>query len=75
MPWLGRGSSRVSSAPFILFIFLAFGPLTLWCGTELEKEASKATEASRVEVQHWKEKSEGKSHRPLPLFNLFLFRA
>ena len=75
MPWLGRGSSRVSSVPFILFIFLAFGSLTLRCGTELEKEASKATEASRVEVQRWKEKSKGKCHRPLPLFDLSSFRA
>ena len=50
-------------------------------------EASRATEASRVEVQcwkekakasqvkvqRWKEKAEGESHRPLPLFGLFCF--
>ena len=50
-------------------------PLTPRSGTELEKEASRAAEASRVEVQRWKEKAEGESHRPLPLFDLFFFRA
>ena len=30
---------------------------------------------SRVEVQRWREKSEGKSHGPLPLFDLFFSRA
>ena len=30
-------------------------------------------EASRVEVQRWKEKAEGESHRPPPLFGLFSF--
>ena len=58
MLWLGRGSSRVSSVPFILFIFLAFAPLTLWCNAELGREASRAAEASRVEAQRLKEKAE-----------------
>ena len=65
----------VSSVPFILLVFSRARPLTPQSGTELENEASKAAEASWVEVQRWKEKTEGESHRPLPLFDLFFFRA
>ena len=65
----------MSSVPFILLVFPRARPLTPLCGTELEKEASKAAEASRVEVQRLKEKAKGESHKPLPLFDLFFFRA
>ena len=78
----------MSSVPFILLFFLRSTPNSL-CGTELEKEASRAAEASRVEVQHWKERAEasqvkvqrweektkGESHRALPLSGLFFFCA
>jgi len=37
-------------------------------------EALKVAEASWVEVLAWKEKAEGESHRPSPLFGLFPFR-
>ena len=74
------------------FCFICFSyvrPLTPRCGTELEKEASRAAEASRVEVQcwkekaeasqvevqRWKEKTEGESRRASALFGLFLFCA
>ena len=66
---------RVSYVPFILLVFSRARPLTPQCGTELEKEASKAAEASWVKVQRLKEKAEGESHKPLPLFDLFFFRA
>ena len=36
-------------------------------------EAIKVAEASRVEALAWKEKAEGESHRPSPLFGLFPF--
>ena len=36
-------------------------------------EALKVAEASRVEVQSWKEKAESESRRPSPLFSLFPF--
>ena len=79
----------MSSVLFILLVFPCVRPLTPQCGTELEKEASRAAEASRVEVQHWKERAEasqvevqrwkektkGESHRALPLSGLFFFRA
>ena len=69
--------------------FSCVRPLTPRCGTELEKEASRAAEASRVEVQHWKEraeasqvevqrwkeKTEGESRRASTLFGLFFFYA
>jgi len=69
--------------------FSCVRPLTPQCGTELEKEASRAAEASRVEVQHWKgraeasqvevqrwkEKTKGESRRALSLSGLFFFCA
>ena len=77
----------MSSVPFILLVFSCVRPLTPQCGTELEKEASRAVEASRVEVQHWKgraeasqvkvqcwkEKTKGESRRALPVSSLFSF--
>ena len=75
MPWPRRGSTRVSYVPFILLVFSRARPLTPQCGTELEKEASKAAEALWVKVQRLKEKAEGESHKPLPLFDLFFFHA
>jgi len=62
----------LSRAPCLIFFFHV-RPLTPQCDTELEREASRAAEASRVEVQSWKEKAEGESHRPAPLFGLFPF--
>ena len=73
---------------FYLF-FLCSTPNSLVCDAELEKEASRAVEASRVEVQHWKERAEasqvevqrrkektkGESRRALPLSVLFFFCA
>ena len=67
--------------------FSCVRPLTTRCGTELEKETSRAAEASRVEVQHWKERAEasqvevqrwkektkGESRRALLLSGLFFF--
>ena len=38
--------------------FSCVWPLTPWCDIELEGEAFRAAEASRVEVQHLKEKAE-----------------
>ena len=46
------------SRSLCLICFSCVRPLTARCGTELEKEASRAAEASRVEVQCWKEKAE-----------------
>ena len=40
------------SRSLCLTCFCCVRPLTARCGTELEKEASRAAEASRVEVQH-----------------------
>ena len=76
----------MSRAPCFI-CFSCVRPLTPWCDAELEKEASKAAEASRVEVQgwkekveasrveaqRWKEKAEGESRSPLPLSGSFSF--
>ena len=56
-----------------LIYFFHVRPLTPQCDTELEREASRAAEASRVEVQNWREKAEGESHRLAPPFGLFSF--
>ena len=70
----------------LFYFFSCVRPLTPRCGTELEKEASRAAEASRVEVQCWKEKVEasqvevqrwkkktkGESRRASALFGFFL---
>ena len=62
----------MSHAPCFI-CFSCVRPLTPRHGAELEREASRAAEASRVEVQSWKEKAKGESHRPVPLFGLFPF--
>ena len=76
------------SRSLCLICFSCVRPLTPRCGTELEKEASRAAEASRVEVQHWKERAEasqvevlrwkektkGESCRALLLSGLFFLR-
>ena len=41
---------------------------------EVQRWKEKA-EASQVEVQRWKENAEGESRRPSPLFGLFFFCA
>ena len=41
---------------------------------EVQRWKEKA-EASQVEVQRWKEKTEGESHRASALFGLFFFYA
>jgi len=83
--WKGKVEGESCSPCFICFSYAR--PLTPRCDAELEKEASRATEASRVEVQGWKEKAkasrveaqrweekaEGESRRPSPLFGLFSF--
>ena len=62
----------MSRALCLIYFFLV-RPLTPRCDIELEREASRVAEASQVEVQRWKEKAEGESHRPAPLFGLFPF--
>ena len=76
----------LSRAPCLIYFFRV-RPLMPQCDIELEREASRAAEASRVEVQRWKEKAEasrveiqrwkekaeGESHRASPLFGLFSF--
>ena len=57
--WRGKAEGEAYSPCFICFIcFSCVRPLTPWCDAELEKEASRAAEASWVEVQGWKEKAE-----------------
>ena len=56
MVWKGKVEGVSCSPCFTCFSRVR--PLTPWCDAELEKEASKAAEASRVEVQGWKEKAE-----------------
>ena len=48
----------MSLVPSVLFVFSCVRHLTSCRDAELEKEASRAAEASRVEVQRWKEKAE-----------------
>ena len=48
----------MSPVPFVSFVFSCVRHLTSCRDAELEKEASRAAEASRVEVQRWKEKAE-----------------
>ena len=54
--WKGMAEGESCSPCFICFSCIQ--PLTPQCDVELEKEASRAAEASRVEVQCWKEKVE-----------------
>ena len=54
--WRGKAEGESYSSCFICFSCV--WPLTPWCDTELEGEASRAAEASRVEVQCLKEKAE-----------------
>ena len=53
-----KEKTKGESRSLCLICFSCVRPLTARCGTELEKEASRAAEASRVEVQHWKERVE-----------------
>ena len=55
MVWKGKVEGESCSPCFICFSSVQ--PLTPWCDAELEKEASRAAEASRVKVQGWKEKA------------------
>ena len=73
----------------LFYLFSCVRPLTPRCDAELEKEASRVAEASRVkvqcwkekaeasrvEVQRWKEKTKGESRRASALFSLFFFCA
>ena len=61
----------MSHAPCFI-CFSCVRPLTPRHGAELEREASRAAEASRVEVQSWKEKAEGESHWLRPCLACFL---
>ena len=56
LAWKTKCEGEFRSLCFICFSCVR--SLTPRCGTELEKEASRAAEASRVEVQCWKEKAE-----------------
>ena len=82
-----KEKAKGESRPPCFICFSCVRPLTPWCDAELEKEASRAAEASRVEVQGWKEKAEasrveaqrweekaeGESRRPPPVFGSFSF--
>ena len=84
--WKGKAEGESCSTCFVCFSCVP--PLTPRCGAELEKEASRAAEASqvevqhwkekaeasRVEVQHWKEKTEGEPRGLLPCLAYFLLR-
>ena len=54
--WRGKAKGETYSSCFICFSCVR--PLTPWCDAELEEEASRVAEASRVEVQRLKEKAE-----------------
>ena len=54
--WKGKVKGESCSPRFTCFSCVRL--LIPWCDAELEKEASRAAEASRVKVQGWKEKAE-----------------
>ena len=56
MVWRGKAEGESYSPCFICFSCVR--PLTPWCDAKLEEEASRAAEASWVEVQRLKEKAE-----------------
>ena len=87
LAWKEKYKGELCSLYFACF-FLCSAPNSQ-CGTELEKEASWAAEASQVEVQHWKgraeasqvevqhwkEKTKGEFRWALPISGLFFFLA
>ena len=56
--WFGRGRSRVSFSPLVLFPFPYVCSLTSLYDAELGSEATRAAEASWVEAQRLKQKAE-----------------